>query len=304
MLLSIYRRWAEKQRMGLAPPMTPSGIYDYLKIYRLRVRGCKRVLVNGKSYDATLLFRNKLYLNSLLSYSGMPVCEDLGLIEAGKVRQLDGKAVEFADRLLAGGGGLFVKPVMGTGGRRCALIRSSDDPRVSSYLSSTGPYLLQRPLEQHEAMSALYPGAINTVRVVTVLQGRGDPIPYCAVLRIGCDGSMVDNWSSGGLVANLDVESGRVISPGFRKKPFDLVEYHPDTGQRIEGFEVPRLQQMLDFATRAHRLFPFAPSLGWDLACEASGVVILEVNHDWGANVHRIFDRAFDRHFLSAVGRA
>lgn len=304
MLLSIYRRWAEKRRMGLLPILTPSGVYDYVRMYRLRVGDCRRVLVKGKTYDATLLFSNKLYVNSLLSYSGLPVCDDLGLIEAGQVRRLDGQAVEFSDRLLAGGGALFVKPVIGTGGRRCALIRHGDDPRISDYLASTGPYLLQRPLKQHLTMSALYPGSINTVRIVTVSRGQGNPVPYCAVLRIGCDGSMVDNWTSGGLVANLDVESGRVVSPGVRKKPFEVIEYHPDTGTIIEGFEVPYLRQMVEVATQAHRLFPFASSLGWDLACVDSGVVILEVNHDWGANVHRLFDRAFDRHFLSAAGEA
>ncbi|WP_172976054.1 sugar-transfer associated ATP-grasp domain-containing protein [Halomonas sp. THAF5a] len=257
--------------------------------------------MKGKTYDATLVFRNKLYVNSLLAYSGLPVCEDLGIIEAGQVRRLDGQAVAFADRLRAGGGGLFVKPVMGTGGRRCALIRSVDDPRISDYLTSTGPYLLQRPLTQHPAMSALYPGSINTVRIVTVSRAQGEPVPYCAVLRIGCKGSLVDNWTSGGLVANLDVESGRVVSPGFRKKPFAAIQYHPDTGTSIEGFEVPHLQRMAEVATRAHRLFPFASSLGWDLACVDSGAVILEVNHDWGANLHRLFDRSFDRHFLSAA---
>lgn len=301
MLLSIYRRLSEKKRMGLLPPLTPSGCYNYVKMYRLRIGGCRRVMLQGKKHDATLLFRNKLYLNSLLSYSGLPVCEDLGIIESGMVRRLDGTAVELSDLLLASGGSVFVKPVMGTGGRRCALIHSADDPVLADYLTTSGPYLIQRPLEQHGKLNALYPGAINTVRVVTVSHGQGEAIPYCAVLRVGCDGSGVDNWTSGGLVANLDVNVGRVVSQGFRKTPFEFIEIHPDTGKRIEGFEVPSFQKMLDVAIRGHRLFPFAPSLGWDLACVNSGVVIIEVNSDWGANFHRIFDKAFDRKFLSAV---
>ncbi|PRY70911.1 sugar-transfer associated ATP-grasp domain-containing protein [Halomonas ventosae] len=301
MLLSLYRRLAEKWRMGLLPSLTPSGCHDYIRMYRLRVDECKQVTVQGKRYDATLLFRNKLYVNSLLSYAGLPVCEDLGTIEAGEVRTLDGKPTDLHLLFRSRGGGVFVKPVMGSGGRGCALLRSADDPRVAEYLASSGSYLVQRPLEQEEVMSALYPASINTVRIVTVSRGQAGPVPYCAVLRVGCGGSSTDNWTSGGLVANLDVQGGRVVSPAFRKRPFQFLERHPDSGQRIEGFEVPRFNEMVDVATRAHRLFPFASSLGWDLACVRTGVVIIEVNNDWGANVHRIFDKSFDRHFLTAV---
>lgn len=287
--------------MGLTPALTPVALYDYVRMYRLRVIDARRVRAKGKAYDATLLFRHKLYMNAVLRYADLPVCEDLGLIEAGKVRTLDGEAVDFADRLQAGGGELFIKPVMGSGGRECALIRRRDDPRMAAYLAARGPYLLQRPLVQHAAMNMLYPGAINTVRMVTIAHGERAPRVFCAVLRIGCDGAGVDNWTSGGLVANLDIDTGRVASSGRRKRPFVTIVHHPDTGLCLKGFEVPCLQRMADVASRAHRLFPFAPSLGWDLACTVAGVVILEVNHDWGANIHRLFDRDFDRRFLSAL---
>ncbi len=59
---------------------------------------------------------------------------------------------------------------------------------------------------------------------------------------------------------------------------------HPQSGEQIAGFELPHWAQVTTEAVRAHRLVPFPRTLGWDVAIDERGPVILEVNSDYYHN--------------------
>lgn len=80
---------------------------------------------------------------------------------------------------------------------------------------------------QHPAMAELYPTSVNTVRILTIYGKIVD-----ATLRMGNGGSFLDNASSGGIFAPVDIETGRITAEGIDylgkanlKHPHDRTPY-------------------------------------------------------------------------------
>ncbi len=86
-----------------------------------------------------------------------------------------------------------------------------DEAAIVALLEPYGydDYLVQPFFVQHDIMRAFNPGSVNTLRVVTFM--TGDEVEIVgAALRVGAGPDDTDNWSGGGLIANLELPSGRV----------------------------------------------------------------------------------------------
>ncbi|WP_200911309.1 sugar-transfer associated ATP-grasp domain-containing protein, partial [Pseudoalteromonas sp. P1-7a] len=59
----------------------------------------------------------------------------------------------------------------------------------------SGSYLIEEIIQQHSFNHRLYPEAVNTIRVDSLLAKSGEVIINSAYLRIGRNGRKVDNWS-------------------------------------------------------------------------------------------------------------
>src|SRR5690606_3152296 len=80
------------------------------------------------------------------------------------------------------------------------------DAAVAVFHAQNRPLIVEEGLEQHPKLSALYPGAVNTIRLLTMLdvQNGHQPFIAAAVQRIGTRRSEpADNWSRGGLSASI-----------------------------------------------------------------------------------------------------
>lgn len=133
-------------------------------------------------------------------------------------------------------------------------------------------------LVQNEEMNKLYPYAVNTVRVASICHNGNVEIPY-AILRLGANKSCVDNFTTGGMVADVDLETGRVRTDAVNVhgKRFAL---HPDTQVAIKGFEIPYFKEGLEIVRRAgHDVNGY---IGWDVAICENGPVLIEGNIDPG----------------------
>ena len=69
--------------------------------------------------------------------------------------------------------------------------------------------IIEEIVVQNSAISQVYPLAINTVRVVTINDGKS-VTPVFAFWRIGNNGKFVDNLNSGGMAAILNIEDGSI----------------------------------------------------------------------------------------------
>lgn len=152
------------------------------------------------------------------------------------------------------------------------------------------PFIIERGLEQHSAISALYPGSVNTVRALTMLDVTNGHEPFIAlaVQRIGCRRSEPsDNWSRGGLSARIDLDTGRLtaatrLPDSNVKEWFDV---HPDTGGQIAGVTLPHWEETRELILHAAQVLSFMEYVGWDIVIGPDGPLVLEANINTGVNV-------------------
>ena len=175
---------------------------------------------------------------------------------------------------------VLAKPNEGHGGGGIELheVGPDVDPaRFRAEVTAQGQTVLDEFIVQHPEMSALYPDAVNTVRLITFLDKDDRVHLLAAVLRIG-NGDVIDNFASGGMFTMLDDE-GVALYPGVDKNS-NVYREHPVTGTPIVGFRVPLYSEVLDLVAALARRTPEAPYVGWDIAITANGPVVIEGNHN------------------------
>ena len=161
-----------------------------------------------------------------------------------------------------------------------------DAGAIDSFICNlSGQYIIQPGIKQHDSLNSLYPQAINTLRVISFnRQASGSPediVILGALLRIGANGLVVDNWAKGGLVVGINGD-GRLMKYGFFKPGFGTkTESHPNTGIRFEGFDVPFYFEALDLVRVLHSKMSHIYTVGWDIAITSTGPVFVEGNDDY-----------------------
>lgn len=140
-----------------------------------------------------------------------------------------------------------------------------------------GLFLVEEGLAQHEAMRAVYPDSINTIRIVTLTDEKGEPHPLYAFLRTGRGGACVDNTTSGGLSA-LICADGVIRRPALSDKTGEYFDAHPDTGHSFIGFRIPYYNEAVRLCKRAAQVRPDMRYVGWDVAITPNGPVLVEGN--------------------------
>ena len=191
---------------------------------------------------------------------------------------------------------LVAKGVMGGAGKQVLLVERAGDTflinekphserELRSRISSLRNYLVTGFVEQAPYASSLYPDSANTLRVLTMYDEAAESsFVAAATHRIGTDESRpLDNFSRGGLSVGVDRESG-TLGRGIRYTPPDLPEehpVHPDTGETIDGVEVPGWERIeRNLLAVANRL-SFIPYLGWDIVVTAPGEFsVIEINNN------------------------
>jgi len=210
---------------------------------------------------------------------------------------------------------LFVKPVVGKGGRGgqrwdyvgSERYRSSTGLVLSQgglferWLKKSGrkPLLVQRRVLNHPDLFSLNNGALSTVRVLTCLDEHGEPELIAAVLRMAIGSNrVVDNAHAGGIAAAVDIETG-ALGPasdlGTRVK-LGWLDRHPTSGAQIEGVQLPHWQSVRSLVQSAHSTVPGAVLLGWDVAITAERPLLIEANGGPGLEMmQRANRRGFSR---------
>ena len=143
--------------------------------------------------------------------------------------------------------------------------------------------ILEHALAQHEAMSALHPDSVNTLRIVTDLVGDRIHIAYVMV-KIGRGGHCCDNTGQGGMLCRVDHETGKIRSVATDDY-FNIFTAHPDTGVVFEGYEIPMLDKAIALAKEAALEIPQMRHIGWDIAITPTGPAIIEGNEYPGTDL-------------------
>jgi hypothetical protein len=154
-------------------------------------------------------------------------------------------------------------------------------------------FVFQNPLRLAPEIRALTDwSAICGVRVVC-LNGPHGAKPILALWKIASRPNHVDNFSKGkygNLLAGVDVVTGTVtrVLSGFW--PDTVVNIaHPLTKARLEGFQLPGWDRVIDACRAGGATFPLMRIHHWDFALTDRGPVILELNDvggTIGAQIH------------------
>lgn len=163
----------------------------------------------------------------------------------------------------------------------CERIKVSDYPDFDSlynYLKEKGFCTIEDNIKQHPAMSKLYPNAVNSLRVITVLDSKN--IPHCIymVQKMGLNGSIIDNNC---LFTPVDIETGKIKYPahsGDTTKGI-IYEEHPNTHIKLVGYQIPFAKEAAELCLKAALVVPQVRYVGWDVAITENGPVIIEGNN-------------------------
>lgn len=173
----------------------------------------------------------------------------------------------------------IVKPVDDSCGRGIFIHRASESGLSAGELAGQlreGSYILEELICQSRELAVLHPSSVNTVRSATFLTDHGPEILF-TFLRIGQEGNVVDNGGAGGIVASIDTESGVIDSPGRTEDGRSFL-FHPQTGCRIIGLQIPRWDEMKALSRELAERMPEQKYISWDFALTDRGWVIVEAN--------------------------
>jgi alpha-L-glutamate ligase-like protein len=262
---------------------------------RLRERGVLGINRRNSEYVRSWnprrlypLVDDKLRTKELAIAAGMPVPELYAVVTA----QHD---VRSLPKALAGREQFVVKPAHGSGGNGILIIIGR---RGELYLKSSGAVIDWAELDHHisNALSGLYSlgGQRDRVLVEYFVQSeaelekisyRGVPdirlivyrgFPAMAMIRLPThlsDGKA--NLHLGAVGVGIDLSRG-VTLQGVQGT--EVVVLHPDTGNRLEGLQIPHWDQILKLAAECFNMTGLG-YLGVDLVLDQKhGPLILELN--------------------------
>ncbi len=175
---------------------------------------------------------------------------------------------------------IMVKPESSSGGFGVNKLWKKDFSSLSAMyqkLKEEQIGVIEDVLQQHETMNKMNPHAINTLRVVTILNETGPHIVY-AHIRIGNSERPVDNLHSGGMFAPIDLDKGVIQYPAYDKARQTYTE-HPRTHTTIQGFQIPYWEEAKAMCLEASQIVPQMRYVGWDVAITPTGPVFVEGNN-------------------------
>ena len=218
-------------------------------------------------------------------------CAAAGLRSAGCELVIDGREI---DPEALPDCDLFVKPLKGCGGKgaerwdRIAARSWSmggetvgDSELVRHFRSKGLPLVVQRRVRPHSALEALTSGALPTVRALTILDEQGQPELVAAVFRMSIGANRtVDNIHAGGLACAVSLGDGTlgIASDLGTDARLGWNERHPTTGAQIQGTRLPLWDEVKLLAVKAHSVFGGRTIIGWDIAIDDEGPLIVEGN--------------------------
>ena len=159
--------------------------------------------------------------------------------------------------------------------------------RLESFLENHHNYIIQELIQQHKDINAIYKDSVNSIRIITCfLDGKTDVLS--AVIRMGANGSRLDNSGKGGLFCGIN-DDGRLKKYGYSKDGKAFAK-HPQGGVFAEC-SIPGFLQCKELCIAlSNRFFRIAKLISWDLAIDNNvNPVLIEVNLCYGgADIHQI----------------
>lgn len=232
------------------------------------------------------VFTNKNTLSVFARGLNVKMPQDMVTCNKGAYfdREFNKITAEEAEALLYNAGKVFMKVTTEScGGRGCAIANFVDgvdqntNQTVAQTLATMGAnFSIQELLVCHESIRRIYPGSVNTFRVITYLL---DGVACCCpiIMRMGRGGSFTDNASLGGIFIAVD-DDGTLHKSAFTEWR-DEFTIHPDTNIVFEGQKIEHMDKVIELAKKMQYAIPQVGVVNWDFTInEAGEPVLIEAN--------------------------
>jgi hypothetical protein len=189
---------------------------------------------------------------------------------------------------------VFAKPNHGDQGKGVLKIKSNDVDAINNLieLSKQQPYVVDGVVENDENISVINPSSLNTIRAYTLINKDGSVRILTIMLRVGKKGSHVDNWGSGGVGYDFDLDTGICVSYG-RDKQNNPYTHHPGSNIQMIGYKLPRFEELKEIIVSLAQVTPKARYVGWDIALTPNGFELIEMNCPGGHDFLQAFGTPF-----------
>ena len=157
-------------------------------------------------------------------------------------------------------------------------ILSEGNSIQSRHPSRGNSLVLEELIIQSKELAALHPSSVNAIRATAVIDKNGKLVILHPWIKCGVNGTFVASAAVNGFDAEIDPESGVVITDGFSENG-KVYKVHPDSGITIKGFQIPRWDELKTFVAELMKQLPEYRYIGWDLVLTDAGWVVMEGNY-------------------------
>ena len=221
-------------------------------------------------------FNDKNYYSTIFSGISQPVTlvrKIGGLLFDGEYRQL---TAEEAVTILCEQAEVIIKPSQESGsGRGIWFCKPAEEKeKLIDFLHNKkeANYIIQQVVKQHADLEAVHAGSLNTVRICTIMLDDGVHV-VSSILRMGVNGSRIDNVSAGGISARI-MPDGKLDKYAYTCFTGERFEKHPQ-GLVFEGHPVPSFEKVIATVKIAAQRIGNFRLVSWDMAVDENGEVLL-----------------------------
>ena len=174
----------------------------------------------------------------------------------------------------------IIKPLDMSCGKGIQIVNSDKfewtTKKFNSLLNEyNGKFIVEELIIQSEIVSKLHPASVNTVRVPTI-RLDDETLIINPFFRVGQNGNHVDNAGSGGIICDIDTETGQVFAAADEHG--NTFTTHPNTNEKLIGFQIPRWDEAKMLVKKLATIIPSNRYTGWDIALTDSGWILVEAN--------------------------
>ena len=248
------------------------------------------------------LLNNKIAATEILKqYVRVP--EIFAIKNKGILSTFEKEVIDYKDviEILKREKSLFIKPYgagKGTGVNRLKHLEDAfyiddkevDESNIMDVLADRDNWILCETIVQHSYADHIYDKTVNTMRIITLRDISTNEFKvFFAVQRIGTSETIpVDNGSRGGLVANIDIDTG-VLSEARCLHNRNVYENHPDSGAAIKNTKVPEWNKIKSDVLELARRMPYMYFIAWDIVLTKEGIAVIEANTSSGVNIIQLW---------------
>lgn len=256
-------------------------------------------------HNGTCLLRNKVLFGMVANNLGISTPNNIGVYSKGQIFMFNKKRyIKLSDFVLLGNYDVFVKDIYGEGGNGIMhlLINSGKISICKNGIHdlsleeletkmSCSSFLFQNTIvNQHLTIASIYSKSLNTIRFHSIKDEKGEIRFLQPILRIGCCGMDVDNFTQGGICVGFDLKTGKLYDEGYygHYKYGTKTNKHPDTNIVFSKISIPFIDKIVEQVVLFHS-FLNVHSIGWDIAITKDGPMFIEGNENWEVELAQMY---------------